>query len=114
MSCNPPPLHRRERILLRAADRTDPIFGKVFKRDPLADPRIGITLRRVIDVTADIANISFHVLFPPSVVKTIVRDFPAYRPLFTISAMFNPSAWRLAVTSTQATAAAPIAKARRL
>jgi hypothetical protein len=86
ISGKPRPLLRRELILPRAADWTDPIFGKVFKRDPLGDPRIGITLRRVIDVTADIANISFHVLFPPSVVKTMIRDFLAYKLLFTVSA----------------------------
>jgi hypothetical protein len=92
ISGKPRPLLRRELSLPRAADWTDPIFGKFFKRDPLGDPRIGITLRRVIDVTADIANISSHDLFPPSVVKTIVRDFPAYGLLFTLSAIFKPSA----------------------
>ena len=60
-------------ILRRAADRADPIIGKIGKGDPFVNTPIGIAHGGIIDITAHTANISRHI----SVLLRLV-DCPVY------------------------------------
>ena len=53
--------HDREVVLANAAKRAGPAVGDGFKGGAGSDTAVGIAFCWVIDVTADVANVLFHV-----------------------------------------------------
>jgi len=53
--------HDREAVLADAAKRAFPAVGNGFKRSAGSDAAIGIAFFWVVDVTADVANVLFHI-----------------------------------------------------
>ena len=48
--------------LVDRAERADPVGGQIFKLGTGSDAVVGVTLRRVILIPADVANILFHIV----------------------------------------------------
>jgi hypothetical protein len=49
-----------ESILAGSADRANPVFGKIFESGSGYYPGIGITVSRIVHITADVAYMFFH------------------------------------------------------
>jgi hypothetical protein len=64
-----------EGILPHAAEGADPIPGYIFKGSPRLHAAVGIALFRIINITAYITNIFFHIESPLPLVYRLFAAF---------------------------------------